>query len=186
MPASTCCTASSAQFYATDPRIARCAPAIPTGRPGQRDLHQPERAASRPMRRTSPSTSARNTTFDLGGGDTLTPRRQFRPRRAAMGDAVRKSGARRPAGRAQHPGRAARLDARQLDGHRLTRTNLTNQHYVGALNSGLDFAGPPRQYGDQGAEDLLIADRRPPALRLARRPALAPSCFEVCPCNPMR
>ena len=26
-------------------------------------------------------------------------------------------------------------------------TNLTNQHYVAALNSGLDFAGPPRQYG---------------------------------------
>lgn len=26
-------------------------------------------------------------------------------------------------------------------------TNLTDQHYVGALNSGLDFAGPPRQYG---------------------------------------
>ena len=26
-------------------------------------------------------------------------------------------------------------------------TNLTNQHYVAALNSGLNFAGPPRQYG---------------------------------------
>jgi iron complex outermembrane receptor protein len=26
-------------------------------------------------------------------------------------------------------------------------TNLTNQHYVGALNSGLYFAGAPRQYG---------------------------------------
>ena len=26
-------------------------------------------------------------------------------------------------------------------------TNLNNQHYVGALNSGLNFAGPPRQYG---------------------------------------
>jgi iron complex outermembrane recepter protein len=26
-------------------------------------------------------------------------------------------------------------------------TNLTNQHYVGALNSGLNFAGFPRQYG---------------------------------------
>jgi iron complex outermembrane receptor protein len=26
-------------------------------------------------------------------------------------------------------------------------TNLTDQHYVGALNSGLNFAGPPRQYG---------------------------------------
>jgi iron complex outermembrane receptor protein len=26
-------------------------------------------------------------------------------------------------------------------------TNLTNEHYAGALNSGLYFAGPPRQYG---------------------------------------
>jgi iron complex outermembrane recepter protein len=26
-------------------------------------------------------------------------------------------------------------------------SNLTNQHYVGAINSGLRFAGPPRQYG---------------------------------------
>ena len=26
-------------------------------------------------------------------------------------------------------------------------TNLTNQHYVGAMISGLDYAGPPRQYG---------------------------------------
>ena len=26
-------------------------------------------------------------------------------------------------------------------------TNLTNQHYVGALQSNLNFAGPPRQYG---------------------------------------
>ena len=26
-------------------------------------------------------------------------------------------------------------------------TNLTDKHYVAALNSGLDFAGPPRQYG---------------------------------------
>jgi iron complex outermembrane receptor protein len=26
-------------------------------------------------------------------------------------------------------------------------TNLTDQHYAAALNSGLRFAGPPRQYG---------------------------------------
>ncbi len=26
-------------------------------------------------------------------------------------------------------------------------TNLTDQHYVGAINSGLRFAGPPRQFG---------------------------------------
>jgi iron complex outermembrane receptor protein len=29
----------------------------------------------------------------------------------------------------------------------LYATNLTDQHYVGAINSGLRFAGPPRQYG---------------------------------------
>ena len=29
----------------------------------------------------------------------------------------------------------------------LYSTNLTDQHYVGALNSGLRFAGPPRQFG---------------------------------------
>ena len=32
-------------------------------------------------------------------------------------------------------------------GATLFGTNLTNQHYVGALNSGLRFAGDPRQYG---------------------------------------
>ena len=26
-------------------------------------------------------------------------------------------------------------------------TNLTDQHYMGAINSGLRFAGPPRQFG---------------------------------------
>jgi iron complex outermembrane receptor protein len=26
-------------------------------------------------------------------------------------------------------------------------TNLTNQVYIGAINSGLRFAGPPRQFG---------------------------------------
>ncbi|HEX2818254.1 MAG TPA: hypothetical protein VHN39_17815, partial [Phenylobacterium sp.] len=26
-------------------------------------------------------------------------------------------------------------------------SNLTDQHYVGAVNSGLRFVGPPRQYG---------------------------------------
>jgi iron complex outermembrane receptor protein len=26
-------------------------------------------------------------------------------------------------------------------------TNLRDQHYEGALNSGLRFAGPPRQFG---------------------------------------
>ncbi len=29
----------------------------------------------------------------------------------------------------------------------LYATNLTDQHYIGAINSGLRFAGPPRQFG---------------------------------------
>jgi len=29
----------------------------------------------------------------------------------------------------------------------LYSTNLTDQQYVGAVNSGLRFAGPPRQFG---------------------------------------
>ena len=63
MPASTCCTASSAQFYATDPRIGdRRRPATRSRGPAERHLHQPEGPRARPTRRTSPSTSARSTT----------------------------------------------------------------------------------------------------------------------------
>jgi iron complex outermembrane receptor protein len=29
----------------------------------------------------------------------------------------------------------------------LYATNLTDQHYIGAIQSNLRFAGPPRQYG---------------------------------------
>ncbi|HEY0302714.1 MAG TPA: hypothetical protein VGC36_15315, partial [Rhizomicrobium sp.] len=29
----------------------------------------------------------------------------------------------------------------------LYASNLGDQHYVAAMNSGLDFAGPPRQFG---------------------------------------
>ena len=43
--------------------------------------------------------------------------------------------------------RAAGLGARALSSRRLYGTNMTDQHYVGALNSGLRFAGPPRQFG---------------------------------------
>ena len=39
-------------------------------------------------------------------------------------------------------------------------TNLTDQHYVGALNSGLRFAGPPRQYGLR-YDRTLTATQRP-------------------------
>ena len=84
--------------------------------------------------------------FDLGNGNTLTPRVNYghiAPQwatlfeNAAVGD---------------------RLSARNLLGAQLSYqtgdwdltaygTNLTDQHYISAINSGLRFMGAPRQYG---------------------------------------
>jgi iron complex outermembrane receptor protein len=84
--------------------------------------------------------------FDLGDGDTLTPRVNYghvAPQwatlfeNAAVGD---------------------RLSARNLLGAQLSyqtgdwdltaySTNLSDQHYISAINSGLRFMGAPRQYG---------------------------------------
>ncbi len=44
-------------------------------------------------------------------------------------------------------------------------SNLTDQHYVGAINSGLRFAGPPRQFGVQ----CLARARCTPAPRHRRQ-----------------
>jgi iron complex outermembrane receptor protein len=84
--------------------------------------------------------------FDLGNGDKLTPRVNFghiAPQWATL---------------FENPAQGDRLNDRNILGAQIAwqhkswtvtayGTNLTNQHYVGALNSGLDFAGPPRQYG---------------------------------------
>ena len=99
-------------------------------------------------------TYAPNFTFNIGGqyifnlhsGDTLTPRLNFGHVSAqwatlfentALGDRI---GARNI------------LSAQLAYSHKgwvatLYGTNLTDQHYVAALNSGLRFAGFPRQYG---------------------------------------
>jgi iron complex outermembrane receptor protein len=58
----------------------------------------------------------------------------------------------------QDESRGDRIDARDIVNAQIAWThdswvttlycnNLTDQHYVGAINSGLRFAGPPRQYG---------------------------------------
>jgi len=84
--------------------------------------------------------------FDLGEGNTLTPRVSYGhvgPQWATL---------------FENPDLGDRLAARNILGAQLEwarnswavtlyGTNLTDQHYVGALNSGLDFAGAPRQYG---------------------------------------
>ncbi len=85
-------------------------------------------------------------TFHLEDGDKLTPRANFghqSPQWATL---------------FENTSLGDRLAARNLLGAQLEwthdtyvltlyGTNLTDQHYVAALNSGLDFAGPPRQFG---------------------------------------
>ncbi|HEX4695682.1 TonB-dependent receptor [Sphingomonas sp.] len=85
-------------------------------------------------------------TFTLPGGDSITPRANF----GYVGS--------QGATLFENPALGDRLDARKILNAQIAYThgtltvtaygtNLTDQHYVAALNSGLYFAGAPRQYG---------------------------------------
>lgn len=132
-------------FFATDPRVASFTPCSPQTGPS---------SASCVDLTGHPQTYAPNFSanfgvqyiFDIGNGDTLTPRLNYGYvsqqwatlfDNAALGD---------------------RLGVRNIVNAELAwqhgslivtlyGTNLTNDEYVGALNSNLDFAGPPRQFG---------------------------------------
>ncbi len=136
---------SLGRFFATDPRIAAFAPCDPSAGP----------AGLSCIDLTGHSqTYAPNFTFNVGvqyrftltPQDSLTPRVNFgyvAPQwatlfeNASLGDHL--------SGRDILGGQLAWAHGRFIAS--LYGTNLTNQHYVGALNSGLRFAGPPRQYG---------------------------------------
>lgn len=132
-------------FYATDPRIASVLPCNPKVGPssiscfnlnGHEQTYAPNFSFNLGVQYV----------FNLGEGNTLTPRVNFGhvgPQWAtlfedtALGDRL-----------------AARniLGAQLEWGHEswlvtLYGTNLTNDQYVAALNSNLDFAGAPRQFG---------------------------------------
>jgi iron complex outermembrane receptor protein len=132
-------------FYATDARVPALAPCnIDTGPASASCINLGGRE----------QTYAPNATFNvgaqydlkLGNGDTITPRVNFghiAPQWATL---------------FENPALGDRLGERNILNAQLayTRgtltltayaTNLTDQHYVGALNSNLYFAGPPRQYG---------------------------------------
>jgi len=135
---------SLGRFFATDPRIASFTPCNPAAGPS---------SASCIDLTGHSQTYAPNFTFNIGaqykfaiGADTLTPRVNFgyvAPQWAtlfensALGD--------RLAGRDIAGAQLAWTHARLVT--TLYGTNITDQHYVGALNSGLRFAGPPRQFG---------------------------------------
>jgi iron complex outermembrane recepter protein len=136
---------SLGKFFATDPRVASFTPCDPATGPS---------SASCIDLTGHSQTYAPNFTFNigaqykfsLGGGDTLTPRMSFgyvAPQWATL---------------FENPALGDHLSGRDIAGAQLAWTharlvttlyanNLTDQHYVGALNSGLRFAGPPRQFG---------------------------------------
>ena len=132
-------------FYATDPRVAAlasCSPSMGPAGASCTDLsgHQ--------------QTYAPNFTFNIGAqynitldnDDTLTPRVNFGHVSEQWATLF------------ANPNLGDKLAERNLLGAQfawahgdlvttLYGTNLTDQHYVSALNSNLDFAGAPRQFG---------------------------------------
>jgi len=136
---------SLGRFFATDPRIASFTPCDPQAGP----------ASTSCIDLTGhPQTYAPNVSFNidaqyrfiLGGKDSVTPRLNYgyvAPQWAtlfdnrALGDHL--------SGRDILGGQVAWTHGSLITS--LYGTNLTNQHYVAALNSGLNFAGFPRQYG---------------------------------------
>jgi iron complex outermembrane receptor protein len=135
---------SLGRFFATDPRIASFTPCNPAAGPS---------SASCIDLTGHSQTYAPNFTFNIGaqykfalGSDTLTPRVNFgyvAPQWATL---------------FENPALGDHLAGRDIAGAQLAwahasfvttlyGTNITDQHYVGALNSGLRFAGPPRQFG---------------------------------------
>lgn len=132
-------------FFATDPRFASVVACNPANGPASATCIN---LAGRRQ------TYAPNVTFNLSGeytirlpgGDTLTPRANF----GYVGSQW--------ATLFENVNRGDLLDSRKILNAQLAythgtltitayATNLTDQHYVAALNSGLDFAGAPRQFG---------------------------------------
>ncbi len=136
---------SLGRFYATDPRIASVTPCDPSSGP---------MSASCVDLTGHSQTYAPNFTFNIGAQysfplsakDTVTPRANFgyvAPQwatlfeNAALGDHL--------AGRDIAGGQVAWQHDHFVT--TLYTTNVADRQYVGALNSGLRFEGPPRQYG---------------------------------------
>jgi len=136
---------SLGKFFATDPRIASETSCDPGNGPSSASCVDLTGHSQTYDPNFSANVSAQYR-FALGGKDSLTPRANFgyvAPQWAtlfensALGDHL--------AGRDILGAQLAWNHARFVTS--LYGTNLTDQHYVGALNSGLRFAGIPRQYG---------------------------------------
>ncbi|MBS0296939.1 MAG: TonB-dependent receptor [Proteobacteria bacterium] len=133
------------EFFATDPRAASFTPCNPSTGPA---------SASCISLKGKQQTYAPNFTFNIGAqyifdladGDTLTPRINYGHVSQQWASLF------------ENVARGDRIGARDLfnaqlawkhGGYVLTAygSNLSDQHYVAAANSGLRFMGPPRQFG---------------------------------------
>lgn len=136
---------SLGRFFAVDPRIPSLGACDPATGPA---------SASCVALEGNDQTYAPDFTFNIGmqyeimlsGGDTVTPRVNYGHvseqwatlfQNEALGDRVESRNIVNAQVAWRHRGMIATLYG----------TNLTDQHYVGAINSGLRFAGPPRQFG---------------------------------------
>jgi iron complex outermembrane receptor protein len=133
------------QFFATDPRAATFTACDPETGPasiscidleGHEQTYAPELTFNLGMQYV----------FTLPGDDTLTPRLNYGHVSEQWATLF------------QNEARGDRVEERNIINAQLAwthddfvatlwATNLTDQHYMAALNSGLRFAGPPRQYG---------------------------------------
>ena len=136
---------SLGQFFATDPRIASFTPCDPSTGPSSLSCINLDKHSQTYAPNFSFNVGAQYK-FNLSATDSLTPRINYgyvSPQWAtlfentALGDHL--------AGRSISGAQLAW--AHEHFTATLYGTNLADQHYVGALNSGLRFAGPPRQYG---------------------------------------
>lgn len=133
------------EFYASDPRIPSTTPCAPLTGPG---------GGTCLALKGRDQTYAPNFTFNVGAqyvfnigeNDKIIPRANYGHIAQQWATLF------------QNVGRGDRISERNIVNAQLAwqhgtwtvtayATNLTDQHYPGALNSGLYFAGPPRQYG---------------------------------------
>ena len=132
-------------FFATDPRIVAFTPCDPQSGPASPSCINLKGHPQTYAPSASFNLSAEYR-FDIGGGDKLTPRLNFSHQSGQWATLF------------DNPLLGDKLAPRDLlggqlewshDGYLVTLygTNLTDQHYVAALNSGLRFAGFPRQFG---------------------------------------
>lgn len=132
-------------FYATDPRSASFTACDPETGPasascinldGREQTYAPELTFNLGVQYD----------FSLPGGDTLTPRLNYGHVSSQWATLF------------ENAARGDLVEARDIINAQLAwrhgdvvvtawATNLTDQHYVAAVNSGLRFAGPPRQFG---------------------------------------